>query len=70
MEGKDQASTERFRKPPWGYKAFFVCGLLCHSSVMQISPQKKDFFTLLPCSGEVPPWLFMTAGSFGHVSLS
>lgn len=55
QKGRTKSVQRGFKSHHVGIKSFLFVELLCHPSVMQMSPQKKDFFTLLPCYGEVPP---------------
>lgn len=69
-KGRTESALGDFESRHRGIKAFLFAGFLCHHPAMQMSPQKKDFFTLLPCSGKFPPWLFMTANCFGYMPFS
>lgn len=55
QKGRTEPVRKGFESRHGGIKPFLFADVLCHPSVMQMSPQKKDFFTLLPCSGKVPP---------------
>ena len=55
QKGRTESALGDFESRGRGIMAFLFAVPLCHHSVMQMSPQKKDFFTLVPCSGKFPP---------------
>lgn len=55
QKGRTKPAWRGFESCHGGIKPFLFADLLCHSSVMEMSPQKKDFFTLLPVLEESLP---------------